>query len=87
MTTTTKHQPLKASGGTRTQSLASKSGHFLLHYTEMCLAMCVGAVILSVAFLGGFLNWQQPVNFMVGLLIIALAASSLIGRRKVSGPG
>jgi hypothetical protein len=53
----------------------------------MCLAMCVGAVILSVAFLGGFLNWQQPVNFMVGLLIIALAASSLIGRRKVSGPG
>jgi hypothetical protein len=28
-------------------------GHFLRHYVEMCLAMCVGAVILSVAFFGG----------------------------------
>ena len=53
MSTTSKHQPPRASGGTRTQGLASKLGHFLLHYVEMCLAMCVGAVILSVAFFGG----------------------------------
>ncbi len=29
------------------------AGHFLLHLLEMCVTMCVGAVILSFAFFGG----------------------------------
>ena len=30
-----------------------KVGHFLWHFVQMCLAMCLGAMILSVAFFGG----------------------------------
>jgi glucose-6-phosphate-specific signal transduction histidine kinase len=30
-----------------------KVGHFLWHYVQMCLACCVGGMIMSVAFFGG----------------------------------
>jgi len=32
----------------------------------------------------GLLNWQQPVYFVVGLLIIVFAAPALIGRYRMS---
>ena len=44
--TTTKHTANQ--GG-----LAAKVGRFLWHFVQMCLACCVGGVILGVAFFGG----------------------------------
>ena len=51
MTTVTKRAPPKASGDTRKQAPArkvrhffGKVGHFTLHFVEMCLVMCVGAL-------------------------------------------
>lgn len=35
------------------QGLPAKVGHFFLHFGEMCLGMCVGAMVLSFAFFGG----------------------------------
>ena len=46
--------------------------------------MWMGWFAVQVAVVG-FLNWQQPVYFAVGLLIIVLAAPSLIGQRQISG--
>src|SRR5829696_1255978 len=45
MTTTMKDAPPR--------TFLRKVGHFLWHYVQMCLAMCVGGAILSVAFFGG----------------------------------
>jgi hypothetical protein len=44
--------------------------------------MWIGWFFVQVAVVG-FLNWQQPVYFAVGLLIIVLAARSLIGQRRM----
>jgi hypothetical protein len=46
--------------------------------------MWIGWFVVQVAVVG-LLNWQQPVYFAVGLLIIGLAAPSLIGQRQMSG--
>ena len=45
--------------------------------------MWIGWFVVQVAVVG-FLNWQQPVYFAVGLLIIVLAAPSLIGQYRMS---
>jgi hypothetical protein len=45
--------------------------------------MWIGWFVVQVAVVG-LLNWQQPVYFAVGLLIIVLAAPSLIGQRQMS---
>ena len=45
--------------------------------------MWIGWFVVQLAVVG-LLNWQQPVYFAVGLLIIALAAPSLIDQRQVS---
>jgi hypothetical protein len=45
--------------------------------------MWIGWFVVQVAVVG-FLNWQQPVYFAVGLLIIVLAAPSLVGRQQMS---
>src|SRR5215207_8667249 len=45
--------------------------------------MWIGWFVVQVAVVG-FLNWQQPLYFAVGLLIIVLAAPSLIGQRQMS---
>jgi uncharacterized membrane protein len=45
--------------------------------------MWIGWFVVQVAVVG-LLNWQQPVYFGVGLLIIVLAAPSLIGQRQMS---
>src|SRR3712207_6517515 len=39
--------------GTQPRTLVQKVGHFLWHYLQMCLACCVGGVLLSAAFFGG----------------------------------
>jgi hypothetical protein len=44
--------------------------------------MWIGWFVVQVA-LVGLLNWQQPVYFAGGLLIVVLAAPSLIARRKM----
>jgi hypothetical protein len=46
--------------------------------------MWIGWFVVQVAVVG-LLTWQQPVYFAVGLLIIGLAAPSLIGQRQMSG--
>jgi uncharacterized membrane protein len=43
----------------------------------------IGWFVVQVAVVG-FLNWQQPVYFVVGLLIIVLAAPALIGEYRMS---
>ena len=48
-------------------------------------SMWIGWFAVQVAVVG-FMNWQQPLYFAVGLLIIALAARSVIGQRQMSGP-
>ena len=75
MTTTTNHSP---SGG-----FVRKVGHFLWHYVQMCLACCVGAIILSFAFFGGAaligypdLVGQAPV---FSTLILAINVSVAMG--------
>jgi hypothetical protein len=45
--------------------------------------MWIGWFVVQVAVVG-FLNWQQPVYFAVGLLINGLAALSLIGQRQMT---
>jgi len=35
------------------QNIVSRLGHFVLHYVEMCLAMCIGGISLNVLFFGG----------------------------------
>ena len=45
----------------------------------------IGWFVVQVGVVG-LMNWQQPVYFAVGLLIIALAAPALFGQRKMSGP-
>jgi hypothetical protein len=45
--------------------------------------MWMGWFVVQVAVVG-LMNWQQPVYFVVGLLIIVLAAPSLIGQRQKS---
>ncbi len=45
--------------------------------------MWIGWFVVQVAVVG-LLNWQQPVYFAVGLLIIVLAAPFLIGQRQMS---
>lgn len=59
MTTVTDHAPPKASGAARKQGparkvwhLFAKVGHFFLHFVEMCVVMCVGGVVLSLALFG-----------------------------------
>jgi hypothetical protein len=47
--------------------------------------MWIGWFVVQVAVVG-LMNWQQPVYFAVGLLIIVLAAPSLIGQRQTSSP-
>ena len=44
--------------------------------------MWIGWFVVQVAVVG-FLNWQQPVYFVVGLLIIGLAALALIGEYRM----
>jgi hypothetical protein len=45
--------------------------------------MWMGWFVVQVAVVG-LMNWQQPVYFVVGLLIIVLALPSLIGQRQKS---
>ena len=45
--------------------------------------MWIGWFVVQVAVVG-FMNWQQPVYFAVGLLIIMLAAPSVIGQYRMS---
>jgi hypothetical protein len=45
--------------------------------------MWTGWFVVQVAVVG-LMNWQQPVYFVVGLLIIVLALPSLIGQRQKS---
>ena len=62
MATVTKRAPPKASGDTRelgTVSPARKVGHFFgkvahfaLHFVEMCVVMCVGALIVNLLLFG-----------------------------------
>ena len=59
MTTVTKRAPPKASGDTRNGGPARKVGYFLLkvghfvrHFVEMCVVMCVGGLILNLALFG-----------------------------------
>lgn len=47
--------------------------------------MWIGWFVVQVAVVG-LLNWQQPVYFVVGLLILALAMPSLAGWRRVRVP-
>ena len=47
--------------------------------------MWIGWFVVQVAVVG-LLNWQQPVYFAVGLLIIVLAAPAVIGQHQISGP-
>ena len=35
------------------QSIVSRVGHFVLHYVEMCLVMCIGGITLNVLFFVG----------------------------------
>jgi hypothetical protein len=46
--------------------------------------MWMGWFFVQVAVVG-LVNWQQPVYFGVGLMILALAAPSLIGQYRMSG--
>ena len=46
--------------------------------------MWIGWFVVQVAVVG-LLNWQQPVYFAVGLLIIVLAAPAVIDERQMSG--
>ncbi len=48
MTTTTKRGPPM-----RLRRILQKTGRFVLHFFEMCMACCVGGVTLGVAFFGG----------------------------------
>ena len=45
----------------------------------------MGWFVVQVAVVG-FVSWQQPLYFAVGLLIVALAAPSLIGRYRMRHP-
>lgn len=45
--------------------------------------MWIGWFVVQVAVVG-FLNWQQPFYFVVGLLIIVLAVPTLIGEYRMS---
>jgi hypothetical protein len=45
--------------------------------------MWIGWFVVQVAVVG-LMNWQQPVYFAVGLLIIVLAAPSVIAQRQMS---
>ena len=45
MTTTTKRAPPR--------TILRKTGHFLWHYVQMCMACCIGGVTLGIAFFGG----------------------------------
>jgi hypothetical protein len=45
--------------------------------------MWIGWFVVQVAVVG-LMNWQQPVYFAVGLLIIVLAAPAVIGQRQMS---
>jgi hypothetical protein len=35
------------------QSIVSRVGHFVLHYVEMCLVMCIGGITLNILFFFG----------------------------------
>jgi energy-converting hydrogenase Eha subunit A len=39
--------------GTSSRTVLRKAGRFLWHYVQMCMAMCLGAALLSLAFFGG----------------------------------
>jgi uncharacterized membrane protein len=45
----------------------------------------IGWFVVQVAVVG-FVSWQQPFYFAVGVLIVALAAPSLIGRYRMGHP-
>jgi hypothetical protein len=52
-------QAQSTAGGHRTQAPGSvirflrRTGRFLVHFVEMCMAMCVGAIVLSLIFFEG----------------------------------
>jgi uncharacterized membrane protein len=45
--------------------------------------MWIGWFVVQVTVVG-LMNWQQPVYFAVGLLIIVLAAPAVIGQGQMS---
>ena len=66
---------------TTSRTMLQKGGHFLWHYLQMCIARCVGGVILSVAFFGGAALIGYP-----DLVAQAPALSTLVLAINVSVP-
>lgn len=67
-------------------NLAGAVAVFRRHRWDAAASVVVGLMwtgwfVVQVAVVG-FVSWQQPGYFVVGLLIVAVAAPPLIGRRR-----
>src|SRR5215207_889830 len=68
--------------GTQPRTFVRKLGHFLWRFVRMCLPMCLGAVILSIAFFGGAALIGYP-----GLIAQAPVFSTLVLTINFTLPG
>lgn len=88
MATGTKRASPKASGDTTRQGSATmvmhffgKVGHFTLHFVEMCVVMCVGALILNLMLFDavGLISYHLRHEFPeVALLVVAFSFALLM---------
>ena len=58
----------------------SRLGHFVLHYLEMCVAMCVGGIALNVVLFGALvlLGVTYPDNQLPTCALLAIGANLAI---------
>ncbi|MDQ3911457.1 MAG: hypothetical protein M3305_06770 [Actinomycetota bacterium] len=73
-------------------SFFRKVGRFLLHFGEMCLGMCAGAVILSFAFFGGaaLIGYPDLISQAPAFSTLALAINftlPMVGWMRFRGHG
>ena len=92
MATVTKRAPPKASGDTRELGTASPArkvrhffgqvAHFALHFVEMCVVMCVGALIVNLLLFGavGLIGYPHLRHEFpeVALLVVAFSFALLM---------
>jgi hypothetical protein len=60
---------------TPTSSLRSQIGHFVRHYIEMCVPMCIGFVVLDLVYFWGarLFGYSEPFSQLPELSVLVVA--------------